>query len=198
MILVPTTTSRPPLSVLGAVMGRASQRPHHHPPKGGWCGVDGRTEWALPEYLAVHPGAGRNVSFGSGSSKRSQKVQPTEGEESQPENLGRALPKLTKAPSKPVAQAPFDQFMAEWQVAAERVHTSFTKNGIKPSYETMQAATWLAFQLNEPWSSFRRISEVEAGDCFHAIVQGRCVAGLDDYGRVVIRNVPRAGARIVH
>ena len=48
----------------------------------------------------------REKAFGSGSSKRSLKAQLPEGKESQTENLGRALPRLTKAPIEPVAQSP--------------------------------------------------------------------------------------------
>jgi len=137
-------------------------------------------------------------SFGSGSSKRSLKAQPPEVKESQTENLGRALPKLPKAPTEPVVQSPFDQFMTEWQITAERVRASFTRNGVQPSYETTQAATWLAFQLNEPWITILgRILKAGAKRFYEAIVQGNCTARFDDYARVVIRNSPRAGARIV-
>jgi len=94
------------------------------------------------------------------------------------------------------AQSPFEQFMTEWQATAEQVHASFSKNGIRPSDETMQAATWLAFQLDEGWS-FRNLRETDARQFLQAITQGRCVAAFNDCGRVVIRNAPRAGARIV-
>jgi hypothetical protein len=100
--------------------------------------------------------------------------------------------------SKRTAQSPFEQFMTELQITEEQVRASFTRNGVQPSYETMQAATWLAFQLNEPWITILgRISKAAAMQFFQAIVQGRCVAGFDDYARVVIRNAARPGARIV-
>lgn len=98
----------------------------------------------------------------------------------------------TKAP--PSSPSPFEQFMTEWQTTAERVHAEFTRNCVQPSCETMQAATWLAFQLNEPWITILgRISKAEAERFLQKIVQGRCIARFDDYARVVIRNAPRAG-----
>lgn len=140
------------------------------------------------------PVEGTFGGFGSGSSKQSLKAHTREEKESQLQGLGRALPKLTKAPTEPVAQSPFDQFMVEWRATAEQVHTSFARNGITPSYETMQAATWLAFQLNEPWITILgRISKAGAKRFYEAIVRGNCTARFDDYARVVIRNAPRAG-----
>ena len=103
-----------------------------------------------------------------------------------------------KDSSKSGAQAPFDQFMTEWQITAEQVRASFTRNNIQPSDETFQSAVWLQFQLNEPWITILgRISKVEAERFFQAIVQGRCIAGFDDYARVVVRNAPRTSTRIV-
>ncbi len=96
-----------------------------------------------------------------------------------------------KDSSKSGAQAPFDQFMGDWQITAKNVHAAFARNGIKPGYETFQAATWLAFQLNEPWITILgRISKAGAKRFFEAIVQGNCTARFDDYARVVIRNAP--------
>jgi hypothetical protein len=80
---------------------------------------------------------------------------------------------------------------------SEQIHASFAGNGIQPSYETMQAATWLAFQLNEPWSSFRRISKAAAKRFFLEIIQGRCVARFDDYGRVIVHKPLRARTRAI-
>ena len=94
------------------------------------------------------------------------------------------------------AQAPFDQFMVEWRATAEQIRASFTRNGVQPSDETMQAATWIAFQLDEGWS-FRHLRETDARQFLQAIVRGRCVAAFNDCGRVVIRNAPRTSARIV-
>jgi hypothetical protein len=155
-----------------------------------------------PEHLRKtqlpEPVEGPFVSFGSGSSKRSLKAQPPEEKESQSENLGRALPKLTKAPSKPVAQAPFDEFMAEWRATAKQVHVEFTRNSVQPSEETFQAAVWFQIQFNEPWITILgRISKAAAKRFFDEIVRGRCIAGFDDYGRVVIRNALRARTKAI-
>jgi hypothetical protein len=90
------------------------------------------------------------------------------------------------------APSPFSRFIAAWRVTAKRIHDCFTRNEITPSQETMQAATWLAFQLHEPWSPFRRISKVAAQHFVEAILQGRCTARIDDYARVVVRNAPRS------
>ena len=103
---------------------------------------------------------------------------------------------LVPAEAPPPSRSPFDQFMNQWQVIANRVQALFRRNGIQPSSETLQAATWLAFQLDEGWS-FWNIRKPDARQFLQAIVQGRCIARFNDYGRVVIRNAPRAGARIV-
>jgi hypothetical protein len=95
------------------------------------------------------------------------------------------------------APTPFTKFMAGWRVTAKRIHDSFTRSEIAPSQETMQAATWLAFQLDEPWSSFRRIPKVEAQRFLEAILQCRCTAWIDDCARVVVRVAPRPGERII-
>jgi hypothetical protein len=103
---------------------------------------------------------------------------------------------LVPAEAPPPSRSPFDQFMNQWQVIANRVQALFRRNGIQPSSETLRAATWIAFQLDEGWS-FRNLRETDARQFLQAIVQGRCVAGFDDYARVVIRNAPRTSARIV-
>ncbi len=96
----------------------------------------------------------------------------------------------------PSSPSPFDQLQNQWQAIANRVQALFRRNGIQPSSETLQAATWLAFQLDEGWS-FWNIRKTHARQFLQAIVQGRCIAGFDDHARVVIRNAPRAGARVV-
>ena len=102
----------------------------------------------------------------------------------------------TEAPQ--TGPSPFDQFIIEWQATAKRVHAAFTRNGVLPSNETWQGATWLAFQIDEGWIGIF-ISKADAKGLLTAILQGRCVtriARINDRAHVVIRNAPRAGARI--
>ena len=103
---------------------------------------------------------------------------------------------LVPAEGPPSSPSPFDQLQNQWQAIANRVEALFRRNDIQPSSETLQAATWLAFQLDEGWS-FWNIRETDARQFLQAITQDRCVATLNDYGRLVIRNAPRTGARIV-
>ncbi len=103
---------------------------------------------------------------------------------------------LVPAEAPPPSRSPFDQSMAEWQAIAKRVQALFHRNGIQSSSKTLRAATWLAFQLDEGWS-FWNIRTIDARQFLQAIVQGRCIARFDDHARVVIRNAPRPGARIV-
>ena len=103
---------------------------------------------------------------------------------------------LVPAETSPSSQSPFAQSMSDWQAKENRVQALFRRNGIQPSGETLRAATWLAVHLDEGWS-FWNIRMSDARQFLQAIVQGRCVATLNDYARVVIRNAPRAGARIV-
>jgi hypothetical protein len=103
---------------------------------------------------------------------------------------------LVPAEAPPPSQSPFDQLMSQWQAIANRVQALFRRNDIQPSSETLQATTWLAFQLDEGWP-FWNIRKSDARQFLLAIVQGRCVARLDDYGRVALRNARRPGTRIV-
>jgi hypothetical protein len=103
---------------------------------------------------------------------------------------------LVPAEAPPPSLSPFAQSMAEWQAVENRVKALFRRSGIQPSNETLRATTWLAFQLDEGWS-FWNIRKTDARQFLQAITQGRCVAGFDDYGRVVIRNAPRARTRAI-
>ncbi len=103
---------------------------------------------------------------------------------------------LVPAEAPPSSPSPFDQLKSQWQAIANRVQALFHRNGIQPSSETLQATKWLAFQLDEGWP-YWNIRKTDARQFLQAIVQGRCIAGFDDHARVVIRNAPRAGARIV-
>jgi hypothetical protein len=86
--------------------------------------------------------------------------------------------------------------MTAWRAIEDRVQSLFRRNSVQPSSETLRAATWLALNLDEGWS-FWNIRKSDAREFLLAIVQGRCVATLNDYGHLVIRNAPQAGARIV-
>jgi hypothetical protein len=97
--------------------------------------------------------------------------------------------------SLPSEPSPFDQFMTEWQATAGRVHAAFIRNGVQPNHETWQAATWLAFQIDEGWPGIF-ISKVDAKGHLTAILQGRCVARIGDDALVVIRAAEPSGARI--
>jgi len=104
---------------------------------------------------------------------------------------------LVPAEGPPSSPSPFDQLQNQWQATANRVEALFRRNDIQPSSETLQAATWLAFQLDEGWS-YWNIRMTDARQFLQAITQGRCVATFNDCGRPVIRSAPRAGARMVH
>jgi hypothetical protein len=110
----------------------------------------------------------------------------------------RRIERLTLVPAEvsTAGQNPFEQSMVGWRAIEDRVQSLFHRNSVQPNSETLQAATWLALNLDEGWS-YWNIRKSDAREFLLAIVQGRCVARLDDYGRVVIRNAPRAGARIV-
>ena len=103
---------------------------------------------------------------------------------------------LVPADAPPPSRSPFDQSMANWQAMANRMQALFRRNGIQPSSEALRAATWLAVNLDEGWS-FWSIPKTDARQFLRAITQGRCSATLNDYGHVVIRGAPRAGAGIV-
>ena len=103
---------------------------------------------------------------------------------------------LVPAEAPPSSPSPFDQLQNQWQATANRVEALFRRNDIQPSSETLQAATWLAFQLDEGWS-FLNLRETDARQFLQAITQGRCVATFNDCGRVVIRNAAQKSARIV-
>jgi hypothetical protein len=110
----------------------------------------------------------------------------------------RRIERLTLVPAEASTptQSPFEQSMTAWRAIEDRVQSLFRRNGIPPSSETLRATTWLAFQLDEGWS-FWNIRKTDARQFLQEIVRGSCVATFNDRGHVVIRNAPRASARIV-
>ena len=120
----------------------------------------------------------------------------TDGDKDALRSVKLRLLTLVPAENPPSSPSPFDQLQNQWQAIANRVQALFRRNGIEPSSETMQAAIWLAFQLDEGWS-FRNIRKTDARQFLQAITQGRCVAAFNDCGRVVIRNAPRSRTRAI-
>jgi hypothetical protein len=69
---------------------------------------------------------------------------------------------------------------ADWRTTAAKVRERFRTQGVRASQGTLEAATWLALQLDQGWPERREMSEARAREVLALLQQGRAARISED------------------